>query len=205
MRKTRIVVYCLSMMAGAFLVSGCGARFITAKTLEVTNATGLNPSNDPVALVRYPDNLPADQQVKAQELRDMSIEFFADREKDLNIYGDLDGSFTLFMFAVSAYPSSSTYPEPVEFAIYTSSPHTKGQKTQDGYAEIRFGGAEPVFTTDRPSDTFFEFEVSDIYMEEGKWIASGTFSMIAKNKNDNTDTRRLFVMDGAFITKIKNH
>ena len=205
MGRFRFVFFALSLIAAACLTSGCGARFIHAKTLEVTDALGLNPSNDIVNLVRGGDDLPADQQGKARELRDMSTAFYADKEKDLSIYGDLNGQFTILMLAVSQNSPGSTYPTPTEFEILTSMPHSKGERTSNGHAEIRFGSGGPVFTTDKPSDTLFEIEISDIYQESGDWIASGSFSMIAKNKDDNADTRRLFVMDGAFITKVKNH
>jgi hypothetical protein len=205
MEKVHGILCVLGLMAAVFLTSGCGARFIHAKTVEVSNAFCLHPANDPVGLVRGDESLPIDQQVKAQELRDMSTEFYAEKEKDLDIFGDLDAQFTIRMLAVSKNQNVSTYPTPTEFQIVTSSPHSKGETTQNGSVEIRFGNSSKVFTTDRPTGTFFELEISDIYQERGDWMASGIFSMIARNKNDSADTTRFFVMDGAFVTKIRNH
>ncbi len=138
----------------------------------------------------------------AQQLRQQAKEFSAARQKDLTLYGPKSGPFKIYLLAESQNQPGSTFPEPTEFAIFTTSEHRPGETTQHGYAEIRFGAAGPTYSTDLPGG-YFELTVSDVYEQEGDTIASGNFSMIAKNKNDQQDTNRLFVMDGAFITRVK--
>lgn len=200
MRIFRFVFVFLFCVFAAGVLPGCrsGARFIHAKAKVIQN---IGNFSDAIELVRDQGLSGADQP-KADQLRQGAVSFYADREKDLNIYGDTGGAFTLLMLAVSQPQSSSTFPLPVEMAVYTSSPHSKGETTRNGYAEIRFGEGGPVFITNK-NEGFFEFTVSDIFEEKGDKIASGTFSFIARNKDDDADARRLCIMDGAYIARIK--
>lgn len=188
-------------LSGIFFLTGCsGARFVTAKvkTIDIDTVGDFNHLKN---LVRD-ENLPAADESKADHLRENAQDFHAYREKDLEIQGDRNGQFTIYMLAQSGPSISSTFPLPVQMAIYTSTPHQKGERTGTGYAQISFGDEGPIYRTDL-NDCFFEFEVSDIYQQNGDSIASGKFSLIARNKDDLQDKTRLMVMDGAFIARIK--
>lgn len=185
----------------ALSVSGCKtARLVSAKTALV-RADRTFSIGDTGILHESADYAGRGVQDAAQ-LRHEATAFMAEREKDLTIYGPAQGPFKIYLLAVSQNQPDSTFPKPTEFAIFTTSDHRRGETTHSGYAEIRFGSAGPVYTTDIPGG-YFELQVSDVFQEEGDTIASGTFSMIAKNKNDAHDTNRLFVLDGAFITRVK--
>ena len=107
------------------------------------------------------------------------------------------------MLVAESDNSSGNFPNPTEITIQTSARQRPGETTNNGYAEIRFGTSGQVYTTNLP-DTFFEITVADVYQNEGELTASGTFNLIARNKDDQNDSQRLLVMDGAFITKVKN-
>ncbi len=84
-----------------------------------------------------------------------------------------------------------------------------GQRTNRGYAEIYFGGIGPIFKCEggtypwhanihHPArDTFFELEITDRDTEN----TSGTFSCLARNKDDANDPRLLIILDGLFSMK----
>ena len=59
---------------------------------------------------------------------------------------------------------------------------------------------EPVYTTD-VNEGFFQIEVGSIYRDNNEDVASGRFSIIARNKNDLSDPQRLIIMDGVFIAR----
>ncbi len=81
-----------------------------------------------------------------------------------------------------------------------------GQRTNQGYAEIYYGGSGPIFKCEggtypwhanihNPArDTFFELEITDRDSEN----TSGTFTCLARNKDDANDTRLLIILDGLF-------
>lgn len=195
--KTGVYLALCVMVLG--MCTGCrGARFIHAKA-KVLSGIG---NRDQLISLLTSNNLTAPEQSKADELRQDAVVFQAAREKDLEIYGDLNGPFTLHMLAVSQPSVISTFPLPVEIAVLTSGRQSPGETTRSGYAEMRFGSEGPVYTTDG-GDGFFEFEVSAVYEDKGDKVASGTFTFIAHNKDDENDARRLCVMDGAYIARIK--
>jgi hypothetical protein len=201
MKIYKMMLISLTMFAIGVMLTGCkGARFITAKVKSVEASTLTNM--DQVKYLMTTDVFPAPDQVKADQFRENTQTFYANKEKDFEVYGDTTGDLTVHMFAVSAPQATSTYPLPVEISLFTSSAHKVGQKTTHGYAEIRFGTDGPVYTTNL-SDTFFQFELSAVYNENGDKIASGKFNCIARNKDDPTDTKRLIIMDGAYIARIK--
>ncbi len=201
MRQGRMIFAVLALCATTVWLSGCKPTYIKAKT-RVIDAQSITNFEDLVLLVRDPDNAAPSERSRAESLRQGALAFSALRELDFSLYGDPNNPFTIFMLAVSQVGNGSTFPEPTELAIYTTAGHQQGETTRNGYADIRFGPEGPVYTTNLP-DTFFEMTVSDVYENQGDRMASGTFSMIARNKDDQNDTQRLLVMDGAFITRVK--
>ncbi len=200
MKELRILGCFLVMVFMVGTMTGCkGARFITAKvkSMEAADITNL----DQLKYLMTTDTFPAPDQLKAEQLRENVQVFNAVKEKDFFLYGDPAGEFTIHLLAVSTEQPQSTYPLPVEISFFTSARHNVGQSTTNGYAEIRFGNDGPVYTTNL-SDTFFQFEVSAIYNENGDKIAAGKFNFVARNKDDLTDTKRLVVMDGAYIARL---
>ena len=183
----------------ALLAGGCKPAYVTAKTLLINSMPNRDQS---VALVRDADDLSAPDKDKARHLREQAFSFTAQKEKDFSLYGGPTGPFTLLLVAESDN-ASGNFPNPTEITIQTSARQRPGETTNNGYAEIRFGTSGQVYTTNLP-DTFFEITVADVYQNEGELTASGTFNLIARNKDDQNDSQRLLVMDGAFITKVKN-
>ncbi len=200
MLSQKMGLWFLAAVLGAAL-SGCNSpRFITAnvKTISMDNV----PDFSHLVTLVQDAGLSAADDAQAANLRQNTQLFAAQSEKDLDVSGDRHGDFTIHMLAVSSPATSSTFPLPVEMVIDTTSPHHKGQQTTNGFAEIRFGTGGPVYRTDL-NNCFFEFEVSDVYNENGDDIASGKFSFIARNKDNLQDKTRLLVMDGAFIARIQ--
>jgi hypothetical protein len=146
------------------------------------------------------DGLDAVEAAHAAALRANAFEFWAQDRMDVDVTFTSTDMVRVDLLAESINSSGSTYPDPTEIVIQTTTPHRIGQTTNDGLAEIRFGAGGPVFTTQGP-DTFFEFEVSSVYEDGGENVASGTFSLIARNRDDASDLRRILVMDGAFILR----
>lgn len=99
--------------------------------------------------------------------------------------------------------------EPSGIFIEVSGGALIGQRTNRGYAEIYYGGSGPIFRCeggtypwhvnihDPSRDTFFELEITDRDSEN----TSGTFSCLARNKDDATDTRLLVILGGLFSMK----
>ena len=190
----------LGVIGLALLANGCKPSYVTAKTTVLNDM----PNRDfTVALVQDTSGLSAPDQEKARFLRERAFSFAANEEKDLNLYGTTSGPFTVLMVAESQNTSGNTFPNPTEITIQTSGRQHPGETTNSGFAEIRFGTAGPVYTTNL-ADTFFEFQVADVFRNEGDLNASGTFNLIARNKDDEDDTKRLLVMDGAYIARVKN-
>lgn len=201
MRYLKFCLIVVGVIAASYIFSACqNVRLITAlvKTIDVANIADQNLL---IQLIGNENLLPAEQ-AKADDLRNDTVRFGAVKEKDLEIYGDLGGDFTVYMLAVSKPSDTSTFPLPVEMAIYTTSAHKVGDSVTNGYAEIRFGDGGPTYTTNL-ADTYFKFKIASVSQENGDNIAVGTFSFIARNKDDAADTKRLIVMDGNFITRIK--
>jgi len=84
-----------------------------------------------------------------------------------------------------------------------------GQRSNAGFAEISYGNSGPVFRceggaypwhtniSDPARDTFFELELDT---RNSDYIG-GSFTCLARNKNDASDTRLLVVIDGKFSLK----
>ena len=197
MRRNSVLV--LGIL-GLALLSGCKPTFVTANT-KVINSM---PNRDlTVSLVQDKEDLHPAEKVKADQLRQGTFSFAAVDEKDFSLFGSPQGPFTVLLLAESNNGSGDTFPNPTEITIQTSGQQSPGQTITAGFAEIKFGAQGPVYTTNL-ADTFFEFGVADIFQREGDQTASGSFSLIARNKNDSSDARRLLVMDGAYIVRVKN-
>jgi hypothetical protein len=184
--------------------NGCGGlnpRLIHAKILKVNNISQVN--GHPPAVVRDSAGISDADRAEAIRVRNIAQSFYADVEKDLDLNGDPEGSFTIRLWAVSHRSTTSTYPTVTDMTIVTNSNHQEGEETHNGYAELRFGGGDELFTT-QGADTLFDLEVSDVYREGGAWKATGTFSAIARNAEDPSDSTRFLVMDGAFTHRIRN-
>ena len=198
MRGNRAFV--LGSIGLVLLAGGCKPAYVTAKTKVIDSMTNRDFM---VALVQDKDDLSAPDKAKADTLRSGAFSFAADKEKDLSLFGGTSGPFTVLLVAESLNTVGNTFPNPTEITIQTSGRQHPGETTNSGFAEIRFGTAGPVYTTNL-TDTFFEFHVADVYQNQGDWTASGTFNLIARNKDDQNDAKRLLVMDGAYITRVKN-
>jgi hypothetical protein len=72
---------------------------------------------------------------------------------------------------------------------------------------VRFGEANSANAVEYRSDTpggRLAFEIFQVYRDRGGRAASGKFSAILRNRRDPNDRTALYIMDGSFITGVRN-
>jgi len=109
--------------------------------------------------------------------------------------------------------SGDSFPRPSKIQIEIASAIVEGVKTTDGFAEINFGAAGPIYRCEgsagedfwddhiqnAQTDTFFEFTLTSY--DPTTHGLGATFQCLARNTTDPSDNRRLLVMLGsAFMT-----
>ncbi len=91
-----------------------------------------------------------------------------------------------------------SFTEPTNMFLEGVGPITPGLLR--GSAELNFGSAGPVFTTNRGSNTFFEHRLHTVDLTARR--VAGSFRFLASNQNDPSDTRLLVVVDSGYLMNV---